>query len=74
MPGPAMNRIVHFLRRTVTTAGGADGSVRLWDAGKGGLPLMRLSGHTQEVTAVKYSSNGSLLLTVSIIGGNANGT
>ncbi len=48
--------------RTRIVTGSGDGTAKVWDA-RTGTPLLELKGHTDEVTSVAFSPDGTRIVT-----------
>jgi WD40 repeat protein len=60
----AVNRVAFSPDGRFLASAGADQTARIWDVAKGELHKV-LTGHQDEVTAVSYGSDGTLLVTIS---------
>jgi U3 small nucleolar RNA-associated protein 12 len=58
---PAVTRIARAPGSDVVAAGASDGSIRLWNLVDGSTDVL-LKGHKSEVTALRFSRDGSLLV------------
>jgi dynein assembly factor with WDR repeat domains 1 len=54
----------HFIDQTIIATGSFDHTVRLWDLN--GKILQNLTGHSAEVTSVKFNPNGTYLCSSSL--------
>jgi dynein assembly factor with WDR repeat domains 1 len=54
----------HFIDQTIIATGSFDHTVRLWDLN--GKMLQNLTGHSAEVTSVKFNPNGTYLCSSSL--------
>ncbi|XP_057548900.1 uncharacterized protein LOC130827253 [Amaranthus tricolor] len=59
-PSPAVTSIVSSPSSSLVAVGYVDGSIRIWDLGKGTCQTT-LNGHKGAVTALRYNKTGSML-------------